>query len=63
MAVLAWIRMKDKEDYNVYKTLVDNGVDIICCNDPVSAKKFRDNLYAQNISFKKNYFKIIANYI
>jgi glycerophosphoryl diester phosphodiesterase len=57
MAVLAWIRMKDKEDYNVYKTLVDNGVDIICCNDPVSAKKFRDNLYAQNISG----FNIIKN--
>lgn len=57
MAVLAWIRMKDKEDYNVYKTLADNGVDIICCNDPVSAKKFRDNLYAQNISG----FNIIKN--
>ena len=57
MAVLAWIRIKDRENYTVYKTLADNGVDIICCNDPVSAKKFRDNLYTQNMSG----FNIIKN--
>lgn len=50
MAVLAWIRIKDKENYEVYKKLAENGVDVICCNDPISAKKFRDKLYYQNMS-------------
>ena len=61
MAVLAWLRIKDVENYNVYKRLADNGVDVICCNDPVSAKKFRDNLYSQNpagFSIIKNFKKI-----
>ena len=57
MAVLAWIRIKDRENYKVYKKLADNGVDIICCNDPVSAKKFRDNLYTQSMPG----FNIIKN--
>ena len=63
MAVLAWIRMKDKEDYNLYRRLADNGVDVICCNDPVSAKKFRDNLYYQywsGLNLIKNLKKIFG---
>jgi glycerophosphoryl diester phosphodiesterase len=63
MAVLAWIRMKDKEDYNLYRRLADNGVDVICCNDPVSAKKFRDNLYYQywsGLNIIKNLKKIFG---
>ena len=58
MAVLAWMRMRDKENYEVYKRLADNGVDVICCNDPVSAKKFRDNFYDQSWSV----FNIIKNF-
>jgi len=60
MAVLAWIRIKDRENNKVYRRLVNNGVDVICCNDPVSAKKFRDNLYRNVFGFNiiKNIFKI-----
>jgi len=60
MAVLAWIRTKDRENNKVYRRLVNNGVDVICCNDPVSAKKFRDNLYRNVFGFNiiKNIFKI-----
>ena len=45
MAVLAWFRMGDREDEEIYKKLIENGVDVICCNEPVKAKKFRDNYY------------------
>jgi len=60
MAVLAWIRTKDRENNKVYRRLVNNGVDVICCNDPVSAKKFRDNLYRNVFGFNiiKNIIKI-----
>ena len=41
MAVLAWFYMGDKEDDEVYKRLFDNGIDILCTNYPLKAKKFR----------------------
>jgi len=45
MAVMAWFLLGEKENDNLYKTLIENGVDVICSNDPVKAKIFRDNYY------------------
>ena len=45
MAVMAWFGLSDEENSAIYKQLIDNGVDTICCNVPLLAKKFRDNYY------------------
>lgn len=42
MAVIAWFRMKDKETNEIYKKLLDNGVDCIISNFPKEAKAYRD---------------------
>ncbi len=41
MAVLAWFDMIDDETLEIYRQLIDNGVDVICCNDPLKARKFK----------------------
>ena len=40
MAVLVWFEMDDIENDEIYRQLVENGVDIICSNEPVLAKKY-----------------------
>ena len=45
MSVMAWFLMNQKENDEIYKKLIENGVDVINCNEPVKAKKFRDNYY------------------
>ena len=40
MAVLAWFDIEDGETTEIYKQLIENGVDIICCNDPLLARKY-----------------------
>jgi glycerophosphoryl diester phosphodiesterase len=45
MAVMAWFLLSDRENDKIYKKLIENGVDVICSNEPVKAKKFRDNYY------------------
>ena len=50
IAVMAWFLLSDKENDEVYKKLIENGVDVICSNEPVKAKKFRDNYY-NNLSY------------
>ena len=47
MAVLVWFDMIDDENFDVYRTLIDNGVDVICSNEPVLAKKFLNDYYRQ----------------
>ena len=51
MAVIAWFRMNDKENDDIYKKLLDNGVDGIISNFPKQAKAYRD-FYLSN--FNKN---------
>ena len=62
MAVLAWFYMNDTENNDVYKKLIENGVDVICCNEPLLAKNYRDNYYLNNkinkFFFSKNLYKI-----
>ena len=45
MAVLAWFKLIDEENDEIYRELIQNGVDVICSNEPVKAKKFRDNYF------------------
>ena len=45
MAVIAWFKNHDKESVKIYRKLIKNGVDAICSNEPVKAKKFRDKYY------------------
>jgi len=52
MAVMAWFLPRQKENNRLYKKLIENGVDVICCNEPVKAKRFRDNYYNRNIFVK-----------
>lgn len=52
MAVLAWFKMNDEENNNIYKSLFDNGVDSIITNYPIEAKKFRDE-YFVNLKYYK----------
>ena len=42
MAVIAWFKMNDKENDDIYKKLLDNGVDAIISNFPKQAKAYRD---------------------
>ena len=56
MAIMAWFLPHQKESNELYKQLIENGVDVICCNDPVKAKKFRDNYY-----IKKMFVKIFSS--
>ena len=45
MAVLAWFYLGENETFSIYERLFDYGIDIICTNDPLRAKKFRDLYY------------------
>ena len=45
MTVLVWFEMIDEENFDVYKKLIDNGVNIICSNEPVLAKRFVEKYY------------------
>ena len=40
MAVLVWFDMDDIETTEIYGQLIENGADIICCNDPLLARKY-----------------------
>ena len=40
MAVLVWFDMEDIETVEIYRQLIENGADIICCNDPLLARKY-----------------------
>ena len=50
MAVVAWIDINEEENKEMYKQLIENGVDSICCNDPKLAKSFIDNYYKRKES-------------
>lgn len=47
MTVLVWFEMIDEENFDVYKKLIDNGVNIICSNEPALAKRFLEKYYFQ----------------
>ena len=63
MAVLVYFRMNETETEEIYKQLFYNGVDIICSNDPLLAKTYRDKYYIRNSINKLffNFFIIIKN--
>ena len=46
-------RMDDLENDSIYKELFDYGVDVICCNSPTKALKYRDKYYKNKNRKKK----------
>lgn len=60
MAVMAWFGMKDEENTEIYKNLIEKGADAICSNTSLLAKKYRDNYYFNQ---KENSLKILRGYI
>ena len=45
MAVFIWFNTNDKESEKIYERLFNYGVDILCTNYPLKAKKFRYHYY------------------
>ena len=52
MAVLVWFDMNEEENEEIFKRLIENGVDIICCNEPLLAKKYVKFYYYKNYNMK-----------
>ena len=54
MAIQSWFGMEDEENTAIYKQLIKNGVDIICSNEPLLAKKYIKYYYfkKKNKSYK-----------
>ena len=48
MPVLVWFDMDEKENNEIYRQLIENGVDIICSNEPLLAKKYIKYYYFNN---------------
>ena len=44
MGVMAWFRLDEDENLENYKSLINNGVDVICANYTLIAKNYRDSL-------------------
>ena len=47
MAVFAWFYVGENENEEIWQRLFDCGIDIICSNFPLKAKKFRNKYYIQ----------------
>lgn len=45
MAVVGWFKMIEDENLEHYKKMINDGVDVICANYPLIAKKYRDSIY------------------
>ena len=45
MSVMAWFKMMDEENDEIYKKLFDLNVDVICSNEPKKLMIFRENYY------------------
>ena len=45
MAIIAWIDISEKENFRMYKQLIENGVDVICCNAPNMARDYLNYYY------------------
>lgn len=52
MPVLVWFEMDEEENNEIYKLLIENGVDIICSNEPLLAKKYIKYYYFKNKRYK-----------
>ena len=45
MSVMAWFKMLDVENEEIYKKLFELNVDVICSNQPKKLMEFRENYY------------------
>ena len=55
MAVLAWFDMYEEENFEIYRQLMDNGVNVICSNEPMLAQKFLKDYYYEYYKKKKRH--------
>ena len=53
IGVMTWFSMGSLEDTEEYERLINLGVDIICSNDSLFAKKFRDHYFRYKYFFSK----------
>ena len=51
MAINAWIDISEEENIGIYKQLIENGADVICCNKPKMAREYLNDYYKYNKSF------------
>ena len=59
MAIVVWFSMYEEESTYIYKNMIENGVDVICCNAPLLAKIYRDSYYSlDNTKFFKGLKRI-----
>ena len=54
MAVLVWFDMIDEENFDIYRQLINNRVNVICSNEPALAKKFVEEYYRKYYRVKKS---------
>ena len=45
MAINAWIDIFEEENIGIYKQLIENGADVICCNKPKMAREYLMDYY------------------
>ena len=45
MAISAWIDISENEIFSIYQQLIENGVDVICCNKPNMARDYLNYYY------------------
>ena len=45
LPIMAYFLKEDEENEEIYKKLMDYNIDVICCNYPINALKFRDKYY------------------
>ena len=57
MGIMAWFKMEEEENFDIYSNLFALGVDVICCNCPKLLLEFRDKVEKGEIipKIKKNY--------
>ena len=53
IGVMTWFSMGSLEDTREYERLINLGVDIICSNDSLLAKKFRDHYFKYKFFFSR----------
>ena len=49
MAIIGWIDILDNENFTMYKQLIENGADVICCNIPSMARDYVNYYYKNKL--------------
>ena len=49
MAIIGWIDILENENFTMYKQLIENGADVICCNIPSMARDYVNYYYKNKL--------------